>query len=61
MVEAGEWCLFSCGKGHSDLGAVHKYVLRYVCFIGGDGEVSPRVPVAEADEKVGDRDHQDFY
>ena len=32
-----------------------------VCSTGGEGEVSPGVFVAEADDRVGDIGHQDVY
>lgn len=33
LVEAGKWCLFSCGEGCIDLEAVHRDVLRSVTEI----------------------------
>lgn len=35
--------------------------MYYVCVVGGEGEITLGVPVVEADDRVGDRDHQDVY
>lgn len=61
LVEASDRCLLSYGDSHSDMAIVYGDVPYRECSIGLEGEVSSGVSIAEEDDKVNERGHQDVY
>ena len=60
-MESGDWCLHSGAKSCGVLGVVLEDVPCEICSPGGEGEVSLGVFGFEADDQVGDGDHQDVH